>query len=117
MIFKLAFLVPLFPLIGSIISGFFGLKIGKDKVSWIACGGPVLSFIVTLAMFVGLLFHPEGTPFPEQVLWTWMAAGDFTAEFGFQIDPLSMVMMLVVTGVGSIIHIYSIGYMYEEYSY
>jgi len=116
-IFKLAFLVPLFPLIGSIINGFFGLKIGKDKVSWVACGGPVLSFIVTLIMWVGLFFHPEGTPFPEQVLWTWMAAGDFLVEFGFQVDPLSMVMMLVVTGVGSIIHIYSIGYMYEEYSY
>jgi len=116
-IFSLAFLVPLFPLIGSIINGFFGLKIGKDRVSWVACIGPVLSFIVTLVLLVGTFFHPEGTPYPEQVLFTWMAAGDFVADFGLQIDPLSLVMMMVVTGVGSIIHIYSIGYMYEEYSY
>lgn len=113
----LAFLVPLFPLIGSIINGFFGLKIGKDRVSWVACVGPVLSFVVTLILLVSIFFHPEGTPYPEQSLFTWIAAGDFVVDFGFQIDPLSLVMMMVVTGVGSIIHIYSIGYMYEEYSY
>jgi NADH-quinone oxidoreductase subunit L len=114
---NLAFLVPLFPLIGSIINGFFGLKIGKDRVSWVACAGPVMSFVVTLVLLVSTFFHPEGTPYPEQSLFTWIAAGDFVVDFGFQIDPLSLVMMMVVTGVGSIIHIYSIGYMYEEYSY
>ncbi len=114
---NLAFLVPLFPLLGSIINGFFGLKIGKRNVSIIACGGPILSFVVTLILWVMLLFHPEGTPYPEQVLFTWISAGDFNVDFGFQIDPLSMVMMMVVTGVGSVIHVYSIGYMYEEYSY
>lgn len=114
---NLAFLVPLFPLIGSIINGFFGLKIGKTKVSWVACMGPVMSFAVTLVLLVSTFFHPEGTPYPEQSLYTWMAAGDFVVDFGFQIDPLSLVMMMVVTGVGSIIHIYSVGYMYEEYSY
>jgi len=113
----LAFLVPLFPLIGAIINGFFGLKIGKDRVSWVACAGPVLSFVVTLILLVSIFFHPEGTPYPEQTLFTWMAAGDFVVDFGLQIDPLSLVMMMVVTGVGSIIHIYSIGYMYAEYSY
>ncbi|CCQ91166.1 NADH-quinone oxidoreductase, subunit L [Nitrospina gracilis 3/211] len=117
MLFKLAWLIPLFPLIGSIINGVFGLKLGKDKVSWIACGFPAMSFFVTVILWVALFFHPEGQAYPEQILWTWMAAGDFTVEFGFQIDPLSMVMMLVVTGVGTIIHIFSIGYMYEEYSY
>ena len=114
---SLAFLVPLFPLIGSIINGFFGLKIGKDRVSWVACTGPVLSFFVTLILLGSTFFHPEGTPYPEQSLFTWIAAGDLVIDFGFQVDPLSLVMMMVVTGVGSIIHIYSIGYMYEEYSY
>ena len=114
---NLAFLVPLFPLIGSIINGFFGLKIGKDRVSWVACAGPVMSFVVTLILLVGTFFHTPGTPYPEQSLFTWIAAGDLTVDFGFQIDPLSLVMMMVVTGVGSIIHIYSIGYMYAEYSY
>ncbi len=114
---NLAFLVPLFPLIGSIINGFFGLKIGKDRVGWVACAGPVMSFVVTLILLVSTFFHPEGTPYPEQSLFTWISAGDLSVDFGFQIDPLSLVMMMVVTGVGSIIHIYSIGYMYEEYSY
>ena len=109
--------MPLFPLIGSIINGFFGLKIGKDRVSWVACAGPVLSFVVTLILLVSIFFHPEGTPYPEQSLFTWISAGDFVVDFGLQIDPLSLVMMMVVTGVGSIIHIYSIGYMYKEYSY
>jgi NADH-quinone oxidoreductase subunit L len=114
---NLAFLVPLFPLIGSIINGFFGLKIGKDRVSWVACAGPVMSFVVTLVLLVSTFFHEAGTPYPEQSLFTWIAAGDLVVDFGLQIDPLSLVMMMVVTGVGSIIHIYSIGYMYEEFSY
>jgi NADH-quinone oxidoreductase subunit L len=114
---SLAFLVPLFPLIGSIINGFWGLKIGKKAVSIIACGAPMLSFVVTLLLWVSTIMHPEGEPWAEQVLFTWMAAGNFVVEFGFQIDPLSIVMMCVVTGVGSVIHVYSIGYMYEEYSY
>ena len=114
---SLAWLVQLFPLIGSIINGIFGLRIGKKAVGYIACGATILSFIVTVILWAATLAHPEGEPWAEQVLFTWMAAGDFVVEFGFQIDPLSLVMMFVVTGVGSIIHIYSIGYMQEEYSY
>lgn len=114
---NLAFLIPLFPLIGSIINGFWGLKIGKDWVSKVACGGPILSFVVVVILWVSLFFHPEGTPYPELILFNWIPAGSLQIEFGFQIDPLSCVMMLVVTGVGSVIHIFSIGYMYEEYSY
>ncbi len=114
---NLACLVPIFPLIGSIINGFFGLRIGKNAVGKVACGSVALSFLTVLLMFASLLFTPAEERLFEQVLFTWMAAGDFAVEFGFQIDPLSMVMMLVVTGVGSLIHIYSIGYMHEEYSY
>lgn len=114
---KLAWLVPLFPLIGSIINGFFGLRIGKKAVGLVACGAPILSFVVTLLILGNLIFLPAEERLFEQVLFTWMSAGDFSVDFGFQIDPLSMVMMMVVTGVGSIIHIYSIGYMHEEYSY
>ncbi len=114
---SLAWLVPLFPLVGSIINGFWGLRIGKKAVGYIACGAPILSFAVTLLLWAATVMHPEGEPWPEQVLFTWMAAGNFIVEFGFQIDPLSIVMMFVVTGVGSVIHVYSIGYMREEYSY
>ncbi|PIR00461.1 MAG: NADH-quinone oxidoreductase subunit L [Nitrospinae bacterium CG11_big_fil_rev_8_21_14_0_20_45_15] len=114
---NLACLVPIFPLIGSIINGFFGLRIGKNAVGMVACGSVALSFLTVLLMFASLLFTPAEERMFEQVLFTWMAAGDFSVDFGFQIDPLSMVMMLVVTGVGFLIHVYSIGYMHEEYSY
>lgn len=114
---SLAWLVPLFPLIGSIVNGFFGLRIGKKAVGYVACGATILSFIVTVLLWISVVIHPEGEPWAEQVLFTWMAAGNFVVEFGFQIDPLSIVMMFVVTGVGSLIHIYSIGYMQEEYSF
>jgi NADH-quinone oxidoreductase subunit L len=114
---NLACLVPIFPLIGSIVNGFFGLRIGKNAVGLVACGSVALSFLTVLLMFASLLFTPAEERMFEQVLFTWMAAGDFSVDFGFQIDPLSMVMMLVVTGVGFLIHVYSIGYMHEEYSY
>ncbi|MCH2389838.1 MAG: NADH-quinone oxidoreductase subunit L, partial [Nitrospinales bacterium] len=117
MLLKLTGLVPLYPLIGCIINGFFGLRIGKNAVGLIAAGSVGLSFLTTLIIFIGLVMTPVEDRVFEQVLFTWMAAGDFTAEFGFQIDPLSMTMMLFVTGVGFLIHVYSIGYMHEEYSF
>ena len=117
MLLKLAWLVPLYPLIGAIINGFFGLRIGKNAVGLIAAGSIGLSFLTTLFIFVGLLLTPAEERIFEQVLFTWMAAGDFVVDFGFQIDPLSMTMMLFVTGVGFLIHVYSIGYMHEEFSF
>ncbi len=117
MLLKLAWLVPLFPLIGSIINGFFGLKIGKKMVGYVACGSVGLSFLTTVLVFIGLVQLPPESRIFEQVLFDWISVGTFVAEFGFQIDPLSIVMMFVVTGVGFLIHVFSIGYMQEEYSF
>jgi NADH-quinone oxidoreductase subunit L len=117
MLLKLTCLVPLFPLLGSIINGFFGLRIGKNAVGIIACGSMALSFITSILIFVGFLMLPEGQHVFEQIAWTWFGAGDFSVDFGFQIDPLTLIMMFVVSGVGFIIHVYAIGYMHEEYSF
>ena len=117
MLLKLTALIPLYPLIGCLINGFFGLRIGKNTVGLVAAGSVGLSFLTTLIVFFGLVMTPAEERVFEQVLFTWFAAGDFTAEFGFQVDPLSMTMMLFVTGVGFLIHVYSIGYMHEEYSF
>ncbi|MBT6718237.1 MAG: NADH-quinone oxidoreductase subunit L [Nitrospina sp.] len=117
MLLKLTCLVPLFPLIGSIINGFFGLRIGKNAVGIIAAGSMALSFLTSILIFVGFLMLPEGQHVFEQVVWTWFGAGDFSVDFGFQVDPLTLVMMFVVTGVGFIIHVYAIGYMHEEFSF
>jgi NADH-quinone oxidoreductase subunit L len=117
MLLKLTFLVPLFPLIGSIINGFFGLKLGEKKVGLIGSAAVFLSFITTILVFIGFLLLPEGEHVFEQSLFTWMVAGDFHVDFGFQIDNLSLVMMSFVTGVGFLIHVYSTGYMHGEYSF
>ena len=117
MLLKLTCLIPLYPLIGSIINGFFGLKIGKKAVGFIACGSMTLSFLTSVLVYVGYLMLPEGQHVYEQVVWTWFRASDFNVDFGFQVDPLTLVMMFVVTGVGLIIHVYAVGYMQEEFSY
>ena len=83
----------------------------------IACGSMALSFLTSILIYIGYLMLPEGQHIYEQVVWSWFGAGDFTVDFGFQIDPLTLVMMFVVTGVGLIIHVYAIGYMHEEYSF
>jgi NADH-quinone oxidoreductase subunit L len=114
---SLTWLVPTFPLLGSIINGFWGLKIGKDNVSKVACGSVILSFITTLIILIGLIGLPSEHRIYEQLMFDWIVAGDFVVQWAYQVDPLSMVMMLVITGVGSLIHIFSIGYMKEEYSY
>ncbi len=114
---QLAWLIPLIPILGSIVCGVYGLKLGKDKVAKIACGGPILSFLITLLVLLGFLLLPEGVHVWEQILFNWIPVSDFVVQWGYQIDPLSLVMMLVVSGVGSVIHVYAVGYMYEEYSF
>ncbi len=117
MLLKLTFLIPLFPLIGSIINGFFGLKLGEKKVGLIGSAAVLLSFLTTILVFIGFLLLPEGEHVFEQSLFTWMVAGDFHVDFGFQIDNLSLTMMSFVTGVGFLIHVYSTGYMHGDYSF
>ena len=114
---SLTWLVPTFPLVGSVINGFWGLKIGKDNVGKIACGSVIFSFFTTILILIGLISLPAEQRIYEQVMFDWIVAGDFIVQWAYQVDPLSMVMMLVITGVGSLIHIFSIGYMKEEYSY
>lgn len=110
-------LVPAFPLLGVLINGFFGRRISKAAVGWVACGTVGLSFLVSSAVFMSLLrFPPEERVF-NRVLFTWIASGDFKAEAGFLLDPLSAVMILVVSGVGFLIHVYSAGYMGEDQDY
>jgi NADH-quinone oxidoreductase subunit L len=111
---SLAWLVPTYPLIGAIVCGFYGKRIGKDWVAKVACGSAIMAFITTLAVLAGLLLLPADQRIYEQVLFQWIPSGNFNVDFGFQIDPLSLVMMMVVTGVGSIIHVYAVGYMHEE---
>ena len=111
------FLIPLFPLIGFLINGLLGKRLGKGVVSFIGCMALGFSFITALFIWKELLSLEPEHRLMTQNLWQWISVGGLNVEFGFLIDPLSMVMILVVTGVGFLIHIYSTGYMYEDESY
>ncbi len=110
-------LIPLFPLIGSAINGFTGKKLPKSAVTGIACGSAGISFILAAVSFFELLQLPPDGRHVLVRCFSWIASGDFIAEVEFLLDPLSAVMILVVTGVGFVIHVYSIGYMHAEDGY
>ena len=103
--------VPLIPLIGFLINGFFGKKLPEKLVGTIASLALGLSFVITVVLFFELLKLDPHHRQIEQHIFTWMTAGKFELPFALVMDPLSAVMMLVVTGISFLIHIYSIGYM------
>src|SRR5688500_405886 len=106
-------LVPLAPLFGSIIAGLFGKAIGRVGAHWLTIAGVVTSFLVSLYILFDVL---AGNTF-NGPLYTWMTVGDIKFEVGFLIDQLTVTMMLVVTFVSLMVHIYTIGYMSEDPGY
>ncbi len=112
------FLVPLFPLVGFLINGLLIGRLPKPLISLIGCGSIGLSFLLSCSLFFELkALVPEARQI-TQTLFTWMSVGQHPDQFhvsiGYLLDPLSAVMILVVTGVGLLIHIYSIGYMSHD---
>jgi NADH-quinone oxidoreductase subunit L len=110
-------LIPLIPLAGAAINGLLGRRFAKSLVTTVACGAAGLAFVLALWSFFGLLRLAPDERHVANVCFTWIASGEFAAKAEFLLDPLSAVMLLVVTGVGFIIHIYSIGYMHAEDGY
>jgi NADH-quinone oxidoreductase subunit L len=104
-------LIPLLPLIGGAINGFIGRRLTRRAAATVAIAFCAASFAMVL--YVGLRFSSLAIPHIETVA-PWIRVGAFQADFAFYLDQLSLVMLLVVTGVGLLIHIYSIGYMWEE---
>ncbi len=112
--------IPLFPLLGAIFNGLLplsGRRPTRSQASTIACLMSGLAFLVSLKVFWNLWTAPESSRFIQETLFTWIASGQFQVNFAFRADTLTAVMLLVVTGVGSLIHIYSVGYMAEDESY
>lgn len=110
-------LILLFPLIGTAINGLIGKRLHKETVGYIACGSIGLSFFISVLVFCGLLLLPPDARMFEKQLFSWIESGSFKSAAGLQVDPLSSLMILIVTGVGFLIHIYSIGYMHEDKGY
>jgi NADH-quinone oxidoreductase subunit L len=121
-------LIPIFPLLGAAIQLFFGRRSSNKAVSAVSVGLPGLSFAWAVGCFIQFLGLPESHQHVfHKHLYTWLPAGAFhlsngslgnlNVNVGMQLDPLSCVMVLVVTGVGFLIHVYSIGYMAHEGGY
>lgn len=110
-------LIPVFPALGFAINGLLGNRLPKSIVSVVGCLSVFLSFLVSAAIFVEFLkLSPESRIF-EKNIFDWIVSGEFSVKVGFMIDPLSIVMCLVVTGVGFLIHVYSVGYMHDDPGY
>ncbi len=107
-------LIPVLPLAGAAINGFFGKKSSRTAVSIIGLFFPGAAF--AWALSVALRFSSVDLPYQEYVAH-WIRSGAFSADFALYLDQLSLVMLLVVTGVGFLIHIYSVGYMWDDPSY
>jgi len=113
-------LIPVLPLAGAAINGFLGKKSSRTAVSTIGLAFSGAAFVWALS--VAWRFSSVSLPHQEfflnnQHLAHWIRSGSFTADFAFYLDQLSLVMLLVVTGVGFLIHIYSVGYMWDDPSY
>src|SRR5216117_2945623 len=123
----LIWLIPLFPAAGFVINGLFGKRMSKTMVGVIACGLVFISFIFSAGAVYQLLQLDSAHRSHTVRLYEWINAGpahtsegplaNFRVDWGFLLDPLSSVMIVVVTGIGFLIHIYSTGYMHEEGGY
>ena len=107
-------LIPLFPLIGFLINGLLGKSLPKNVVGTIGSLAVGLSFLLSVGIFLEFLQLPHGDRMVEKTVFTWISSGSFQAQAAFLIDPLSLVMLLVVSGVSTLIHIYSVGYMHDD---
>jgi NADH-quinone oxidoreductase subunit L len=107
-------LIPFFPLLGSIINGLLGKRFIKNEkvIGAIGTGALFLSFLVSCKYFIQLL--GDSVKSHQNVIASWMSVGNLQVDWGFLLDPLSALMIMVVTGVGTLIHLYSIGYMHGE---
>jgi NADH-quinone oxidoreductase subunit L len=107
-------LIPLLPVLGFVVNAFIGRRLSRAVSGGVACAVMLASFAVSLAAVWSMLQQPGETRAIEQVLYTWIQSGDFVIPLAFRVDPLASVMILVITGIGSLIHIYSTAYMHEE---
>ncbi len=109
---NLVWLIPLFPLAGFLINGLGRNVLPKSIVGFIGCLSVLLSFGLSIGIFLEL--NASDTKSFEILLFDWISVGNLSIPFSFLIDPLSAIMLLIVTGIGFLIHIYSTGYMHSD---
>src|SRR5262245_56951485 len=114
---KMLGLVPLFPLIGFVINAGFGRRLGRRAVGVIASGAILASFLVAVAMLRHLVSLPSDARVITVPVCEWFRSGTLHVNVAFLLDPLSAVMITMVTGVAFLIHVYSTGYMSDDDGY
>ena len=107
-------LIPLLPFAGFLVNATMGRRLPKAVSGGLASAVMVLSFLIAAAQVWALVGMPPESRQINQTLFTWITAGDFSLDLALRLDALSAVMILVVTGIGSLIHVYSLAYMHEE---
>ena len=115
---SLVWLTVAFPLLGFLVNGAFAIRRpgAKNAVSVVGVGVLIAAFVVSVGIFFELWRHPPHEPIIVN-LWRWLPVGALQIDMAFQVDQLSTVMLLVVTGVGGLIHLFSVGYMKEDPGY
>jgi len=107
-------LIPLAPLLGFLVNAFLGKRLPKSTAGGLASAAMLAAFGVSVVAVWRLAALPADARAIEQTVYTWIASGDFVLDLTLRLDPLSAVMILVITGIGSLIHIYSTSYMHDE---
>jgi len=113
-VLDLVWLIPAFPLAGFVVLLVAGRRLGEPGAGWLATLAMVGSFAATVGVFLDLLSRDEHHRRSVTTLFAWVPAGDLSVDVGFLADPLSLTMCLFITGVGALIHLYSIGYMHGD---
>ncbi|MFQ5615974.1 MAG: NADH-quinone oxidoreductase subunit L [Anaerolineales bacterium] len=113
-LFSLAPWVVFFPVIGLLTNIVFGKRLGERFIGTVASAASGAAFVVSVLLAIALQSHPEGTTI---LLADWITIGELHLEWAFRVDTLSVTMMLVVSGIGTLIHIYATGYMHYDVRY
>jgi NADH-quinone oxidoreductase subunit L len=108
---QLVYLIPLFPLISWAIIGLLNRNLSKSVTGILASGSVLASFVVAALIFMEKLHNPAAE---TVTLFDWISVGNFSAKMSFLVDGLSAIFLMVITGVGFLIHLYSTGYMHED---
>ncbi len=114
---EIAWLIFVFPALGALVNLFVGDRLGERGIHIVASGAVVLSFFLSIGLFFGLSGLDPHHRVATVHLWDWITIGSFSAPAALLIDPLSVTMALVVTGVGALIHVYAGGYMHGEQNF
>src|SRR5690606_24752782 len=109
---ELVFWVPFFPLIGFIINGLFWKSMPRKVAGFLASTAMLASFIVSLILFFDIKGNPDAAG--VVTLFDFIQSGSLHIPFAFQVDALSTMFLLIITGVGFLIHVYSTGYMHDD---